>query len=132
MPDRNSTLSILLTLVTIWITDTSLPMLETKKSSNSNLKHCLRLGTVKSQPANIKLTGQLLATPLAFESVYYFYDHYGKPQKRKIDEAAKKRQKTKESIKVGCTARLIKYNMTDGSTEANYCINILLRLEESV
>ncbi|KAG1042622.1 hypothetical protein G6F43_011853 [Rhizopus delemar] len=61
-----------------------------------------------------------LIEPFKLESIFYVCDRYGKPRRRQQEEGASKRQKTKESIKIGCIAKLLKYIMTDESIRVSY------------
>ncbi|KAG1040272.1 hypothetical protein G6F43_012318 [Rhizopus delemar] len=65
----------------------------------------------QNYPGNTKYIGQDLIEPFTLESIFYVCDRYGKPRRRQQEEGASKRQKTKESIKIGCTAKLLKYTL---------------------
>lgn len=71
---------------------------------------------------NAQFVGKPLINPLPVESTYYFCDHSFSLKKKTPTEAEPetKRRRTKESKKIGCTARYIKYLMTDNSIEVLY------------
>lgn len=70
----------------------------------------------KRHPQNEQFINQPIAEPLPILSSYYVCDHGGKPKIKSED----KKKSNKESIKIGCPARFIKYTMTDNSVKVNY------------
>ncbi|CEP17264.1 hypothetical protein [Parasitella parasitica] len=90
--------------------------------ANSHAKWIYHVNHTSKKHFN--LLGKLLVTPVRVQSTHYYCDHsfYVKVKKRNPDaaETEPKRRKTKETKKIGCTARFVKYLMSYYSIEVAY------------
>ncbi|CEP13564.1 hypothetical protein [Parasitella parasitica] len=88
--------------------------------ANSHAKWIYRVNHNTSKK-HFKLLGKLLVTPFRIPSTHYYCDYsfYVKVKKRNPEatETEPKRRKTRETKKIGCTARFVKYLICDYSNE---------------
>lgn len=77
---------------------------------------------IRPFPNNYQFIGKPLISPLPVSAHYYHCDHFKKQKKRDDEEEneVKRRKTNKISKRTGCTARIIKYLMTDNSIKVNY------------